>query len=124
MDRMRDQVRGADPLSALTAPETKILELIGKGLTNRQIGERLFLAEKTVKNYVSSIFVKLGMERRTQAAAYAVRVFEGEPTAEPARPDHRPGQQRHPPFELGSAAVGRGVSPAFRRRVPPPGWRG
>ena len=77
MDQMRDRARGADPLAALTAPETKILELIGKGLTNRQIGERLFLAEKTVKNYVSSIFVKLGMERRTQAAAYAVRVFEG-----------------------------------------------
>jgi DNA-binding NarL/FixJ family response regulator len=77
MDRMRDRARGADPLAALTSPEIKILELIGKGLTNRQIGERLFLAEKTVKNYVSSIFVKLGMERRTQAAAYAVRVFEG-----------------------------------------------
>jgi DNA-binding NarL/FixJ family response regulator len=77
MDRMKDQVRGADPLAALTTPETKILELIGKGHTNRQIGERLFLAEKTVKNYVSSIFVKLGMERRTQAAAYAVKVFEG-----------------------------------------------
>ena len=76
MDRMRDRTRGADPLAALTAPETKILELIGQGLTNRQIGERLFLAEKTVKNYVSSLFAKLGMERRTQAAAYAVRVFE------------------------------------------------
>ena len=53
----------------------KILELIGEGLTNRQIGERMFLAEKTVKNYVSALFAKLGMERRTQAAAYAVRVF-------------------------------------------------
>jgi DNA-binding NarL/FixJ family response regulator len=52
-----------------------ILELIGEGLTNRQIGERMFLAEKTVKNYVSGLFAKLGMERRTQAAAYAVRVF-------------------------------------------------
>jgi DNA-binding NarL/FixJ family response regulator len=76
MDRMREHARGADPLAALTTPETRILELIGKGLTNRQIGERLFLAEKTVKNYVSSLFAKLGMERRTQAAAYAVRVFE------------------------------------------------
>ena len=44
-------------------------------VTNRQIGEHLFLAEKTVKNYVSGLFAKLGMERRTQAAAYAVRVF-------------------------------------------------
>ena len=77
MDSMRDRARGADPLSALTKPEMMILELIGKGLTNRQIGERLFLAEKTVKNYVSALFAKLGMERRTQAAAYAVRVFEG-----------------------------------------------
>jgi len=76
MDRMREQAAGADPLAGLTTPEMKILELIGKGLTNRQIGERLFLAEKTVKNYVSSLFAKLGMERRTQAAAYAVRVFE------------------------------------------------
>jgi hypothetical protein len=49
--------------------------LIGEGLTNRQIGERMFLAEKTVKNYVSALFVKLGMHHRTQAAAYAVRVF-------------------------------------------------
>jgi DNA-binding NarL/FixJ family response regulator len=76
MDQMREQARGADPLAALTEPERKILELIGQGLTNRQIGERLFLAEKTVKNYVSGLFAKLGMERRTQAAAYAVRVFE------------------------------------------------
>jgi DNA-binding NarL/FixJ family response regulator len=76
MKRMREQAGGGDPLSALTEPERKILELIGKGLTNRQIGERLFLAEKTVKNYVSALFAKLGLERRTQAAAYAVRVFE------------------------------------------------
>jgi two-component system, NarL family, response regulator DevR len=54
----------------------RILELIGEGLTNRQIGEHLFLAEKTVKNYVSGLFAKLGMERRTQAAAYAARVFD------------------------------------------------
>ena len=53
----------------------RILELIGEGLTNRQIGEHMFLAEKTVKNYVSAVFAKLGMERRTQAAAYAARVF-------------------------------------------------
>jgi DNA-binding NarL/FixJ family response regulator len=57
-----------DPLAALTAQERKILDLIGGGLTNRQIGERLFLAEKTVKNYVSSIFTKLDLRRRTQAA--------------------------------------------------------
>ena len=76
MARMRDQSRRSDPLAALTGQERKFLELIGEGLTNRQIGERLFLAEKTVKNYVSALFAKLGMERRTQAAAYAARIFE------------------------------------------------
>jgi DNA-binding NarL/FixJ family response regulator len=75
MRRMRDQARRADPLAELTPQERRILELIGEGLTNRQIGERMYLAEKTVKNYVSALFAKLGMERRTQAAAYAARVF-------------------------------------------------
>src|SRR5690242_15455115 len=75
MRRMREQAQRSDPLSGLTDQERKILELIGEGMTNRQIGERLFLAEKTVKNYVSALFTKLGMERRTQAAAYAARVF-------------------------------------------------
>ena len=76
MARMRDRSRQSDPLAGLTEQERRILELIGEGLTNRQIGERMFLAEKTVKNYVSSLFAKLGMERRTQAAAYAARIFE------------------------------------------------
>ncbi len=76
MQRMRDQAQRSDPLSGLTEQERRILELIGEGLTNRQIGERLFLAEKTVKNYVSALFAKLGMERRAQAAAYAARVFD------------------------------------------------
>ena len=76
MRRMRDQADRADPLAGLTGQERKILELIGEGLTNRQIGERMYLAEKTVKNYVSALFAKLGMERRTQAAAYAARIFE------------------------------------------------
>jgi DNA-binding NarL/FixJ family response regulator len=71
-----------DPLAGLTPQERRILELIGEGLTNRQIGERMFLAEKTVKNYVSALFAKLGMERRTQAAAYAARIFADH--AEPA----------------------------------------
>ena len=88
MARLRDQPKKkGDPLSGLSPQERKILELIGEGLTNRQIGERMFLAEKTVKNYVSTLFGKLGMERRTQAAAFAARVFdeghdaaEGQPT--------------------------------------------
>src|SRR5579871_3981921 len=75
MARMREAAARSDPLAALTGQERKILELIGDGLTNRQIGEQMFLAEKTVKNYVSALFAKLGMERRTQAAAYAARVF-------------------------------------------------
>ena len=70
MRRMREQAAHADPLAGLTEQERRILELIGEGLTNRQIGERLFLAEKTVKNYVSALLTKLGMQRRTQAAVY------------------------------------------------------
>ena len=87
MRRMRDQARRSDPLAELTAQERRILELIGEGLTNRQIGERLYLAEKTVKNYVSALFAKLGMERRTQAAAYAARVFGADSDARKDRPD-------------------------------------
>ena len=59
----------------LTEQERKILALIAEGLTNRQIGERIFLAEKTVKNYVSSILSKLGLERRTQAAVLASKLL-------------------------------------------------
>jgi DNA-binding NarL/FixJ family response regulator len=65
-----------DELAMLSDQERKILQLIAEGLTNRQIGERLFLAEKTVKNYVSNMFSKLGMSRRTEAAAYAARLSE------------------------------------------------
>jgi len=86
MRRMRDQAERSDPLSGLTGRERQILELIGEGLTNRQIGERLYLAEKTVKNYVSALFVKLGMVRRTQAAAYAARFFPGDSDQKRDRP--------------------------------------
>jgi DNA-binding NarL/FixJ family response regulator len=84
MARMRDRTRHSDPLAGLADQEKRILELIGEGLTNRQIGERMFLAEKTVKNYVSAVFAKLGMERRTQAAAFAARVFEHTDDPKPA----------------------------------------
>lgn len=67
------QVRTDPRLDALSPQEQKVLDLIGQGLTNRQIGEDLFLAEKTVKNYVSSILAKLGFERRTQAAVYVTK---------------------------------------------------
>ncbi|MEV6979660.1 response regulator transcription factor [Sphaerisporangium sp. NPDC051017] len=72
--RLRDQATKTDPLAALSAQERQILQLIGEGLTNRQIGEHLFLAEKTVKNYVSNLLAKLSMQRRTQAAALAARM--------------------------------------------------
>ncbi|MGH9084226.1 MAG: response regulator [Acidimicrobiales bacterium] len=75
LERLRHR-EDDDELSALTDQERTILELIAEGLTNRQIGERMFLAEKTVKNYVSNMFSKLGMHRRTEAAAYAVRLAE------------------------------------------------
>ena len=64
-----------EELSGLTPQERRILELIAQGLTNRQIGEELFLAEKTIKNYVSSLLAKLGVERRTQAAILANRLL-------------------------------------------------
>jgi len=74
MQRLRDQAQASDPLAGLSEQERRVLELIGEGLTNRQIGERMFLAEKTVKNYVSNVLAKLGMERRTQAAAFVARL--------------------------------------------------
>ena len=86
MARLRDRTGKRDPLAGLSEQESRILELIGEGLTNREIGERMFLAEKTVKNYISGLFAKLGMERRTQAAAYAARVFgEAHDTGWPGR---------------------------------------
>jgi two-component system response regulator DevR len=78
MRRMREQAARSDPLAELSERERQILELIGEGLTNRQIGERMFLAEKTVKNYVSALFAKLGLERRTQAAVYVQRIMHEE----------------------------------------------
>ena len=77
--RVLDRLRAGpeeDELRGLTGQERKILDLIAEGLTNRQIGERMFLAEKTVKNYVSNVLAKLGMSRRTEAAAYAARLAE------------------------------------------------
>jgi DNA-binding NarL/FixJ family response regulator len=71
LQRLR-QPSDQDPrLARLSEQERKVLILIAEGLTNRQIGEKLFLAEKTVKNYVTSILSKLGMERRTEAAVFA-----------------------------------------------------
>jgi DNA-binding NarL/FixJ family response regulator len=76
LERLRHggSAKNDDRLGHLTEQERKILDLIGEGLTNRTIGERLHLAEKTIKNYVSSLLSKLGMERRSQAAAYVARI--------------------------------------------------
>ncbi|WP_194916395.1 response regulator [Catenulispora rubra] len=68
MAKLRAADEKKDPLAQLTAQEHKVLDLIGEGLTNRQIAERMFLAEKTVKNYVSALLAKLGLTRRVQAA--------------------------------------------------------
>ena len=74
LERLRTPAVHADPLKALSDQERRILELIGEGLTNRQIGERMFLAEKTVKNYVSAVLAKLGLQRRTQVAVLATEL--------------------------------------------------
>ncbi|MGW7532467.1 response regulator [Amycolatopsis sp. NPDC054798] len=75
MAKLRDSAqKQRGPLAQLSEQERTLLELIGEGLTNRQISERMFLAEKTVKNYVSRLLAKLGMERRTQAAVLATEL--------------------------------------------------
>ena len=74
LDRLRRPPEEDPQLARLTAKEREILDLLAEGLTNRQIGEQLYLAEKTVKNYVSNLLTKLGMHRRTEAAVYAARI--------------------------------------------------
>lgn len=74
MARLRDGVPHDERLESLTARERDVLRLISDGLTNRQIADRLFLSEKTIKNYVSGLLAKLGMQRRTQAAVYGAEL--------------------------------------------------
>lgn len=76
IERLRRPPTGDDPVAKLSEQERRVFDLIGEGLTNRQIGETMFLAEKTIKNYVSGVLAKLGMQRRTQAAALAGRLQE------------------------------------------------
>ena len=76
LERLREGPKTDPRLASLTPQERKILDLIAEGYTNRQIAETMFLAEKTVKNYVSNLLAKLGMERRTQAATFAARLNE------------------------------------------------
>lgn len=77
LDRLRNGPQEDPALAQLTTQERRILELIGEGMTNRQIAEAMFLAEKTVKNYVSALLSKLGLERRTQAAVFASKHLQG-----------------------------------------------
>jgi DNA-binding NarL/FixJ family response regulator len=78
VNRLRTPRIGNDPVAGLTEQERRVFDLIGEGLTNRQIGEQMFLAEKTVKNYVSGVLSKLGMQRRTQAAAMSGRLQQSQ----------------------------------------------
>ena len=86
LTRIREGDPQANPLDELTAQENRLLELIAEGMTNRQIAAEMFLAEKTVKNYVSQLLAKLGLQRRTQAAVLAARHRTGE-GKRPKRPD-------------------------------------
>ena len=80
LERIRaGEERQPEELASLTSQERRILELIAEGMTNRQIGAEMFLAEKTVKNYVSSLLAKLGLERRTQAAVLATKLLGDHP---------------------------------------------
>ncbi|MBU6313424.1 MAG: response regulator transcription factor [Actinomycetales bacterium] len=76
-NRLRENKNPASEIYELTDQEQRVLEFIGQGMTNREIAKNMFLAEKTIKNYVSSLLRKLGLERRTQAAAMAVRLSVG-----------------------------------------------
>ena len=75
-ERLRRQITEDLRLESLSVQERRILELLAEGLSNREIGEVMFLAEKTVKNYVSNLLAKLGFQRRTEAALFAQRQFD------------------------------------------------
>ncbi|KBL75035.1 two-component system transcriptional regulatory protein DevR [Mycobacterium tuberculosis UT0093] len=79
MAKLRGGAEKQDPLSGLTDQERTLLGLLSEGLTNKQIADRMFLAEKTVKNYVSRLLAKLSMERRTQAAVFATELKRSRP---------------------------------------------
>ncbi len=102
------EAQGRPRLATLTPQERRILDLIAEGYTNRQIAETMFLAEKTVKNYVSNLLAKLGMERRTQAATFAARLNERS-----AQDAFR--RQRH----LARAAQRKSEEPSASRPEPP-----
>jgi two-component system response regulator DevR len=76
LERLRTGGHEDEKIAGLTDQERKLLDLLAEGHTNREIAERMFLAEKTVKNYVSNLLAKMGMQRRTEAAVYAARLSE------------------------------------------------
>ena len=76
LERLRTGIVGDEKLEGLTDQERRILEFLSEGMTNREIADQMFLAEKTVKNYVSNLLSKMGMQRRTEAAVYAARLNE------------------------------------------------
>ncbi|GLZ35351.1 DNA-binding response regulator [Lentzea sp. NBRC 105346] len=82
LNRIRREREQGDPVRMLTDQERTVLDLIGEGLTNKQIADKMFLAEKTVKNYVSHLLAKLGLERRTQAAVLASKLNKPQPFTE------------------------------------------
>ncbi|MBM7864656.1 response regulator transcription factor [Lentzea nigeriaca] len=82
LKRIRRERENGDPVRMLTEQERTVLDLIGEGLTNKQIADKMFLAEKTIKNYVSHLLAKLGLERRTQAAVLASKLVKPAPLEE------------------------------------------
>jgi DNA-binding NarL/FixJ family response regulator len=86
LERLRRGPQEDERLASLTPQERRILDRIAEGRTNRQIGEELFLAEKTVKNYVSNLLAKLGMERRTEAAVFATKLAQRRSTLDRQEP--------------------------------------
>ena len=83
LERLQAGPREIEELRRLTDQERRILGLIAEGMTNRQIADRMHLAEKTVKNYVSNVLAKLGMQSRTQAALFASRLLGPTPKPSP-----------------------------------------
>ena len=115
-DRLRKDQEAESRLTVLTPQERKVLELIAQGQSNRQIAEQLFLAEATVKNYVSSLLSKLGMRRRTEAAVYAAVLAERKGTNPQGLTASAPAPRRQATFTRRWSSSVRKSTPAERRR--------
>ena len=93
IERLRRGPEEDELIARLSPQERQVLTLLADGLTNRQIAARLYLAEKTIKNYVTSVLSKMGMSRRTEAAVYAARHLETR-AVPPSSPGAPPGSTR------------------------------